>query len=207
MSTDEKDTGTSESETSAVAAAAEKPAVASEASPPASRWTAERKSLLLRGAAAVVLGASVASSVILFLENKESKDLLAAQQGAREAACRYAPVLADYDSKSLDGYFQAVLDGATGDWKKQFEATSTELREALTQGQVTSKATDTQCALRTGDEDSAEAIVVIGTTISSLGTEHKAKPGQLSMVMSLHNDGGRWLVEKVNSPLTATPAQ
>ncbi|MEV0431926.1 hypothetical protein [Nocardia sp. NPDC050413] len=198
MSTDEKDTGTTESDTPAVETA--EPAVTG-------RWTAERKSLVLRAAAALAVGASVASSVILFLENKESKDLLAAQQGAREAACRYAPVLADYDSKSLDGYFQAVLDGATGDWKKQFEATSTELREALTQGQVTSKATDTQCALRTGDEDSAEAIVVIGTTISSLGTEHKAKPGQLSMVMSLHNDGGRWLVEKVNSPLTATPAQ
>ncbi|MGM7646148.1 hypothetical protein ACSVDM_14690 [Nocardia sp. JW2] len=200
MSTDEKDTGAIESGTPTVTTAAPEPAVAE-------RWTAERKTLVIRAAAALAVGASVASSVILFLENKESKDLLAAQQGAREAACRYAPVLADYDSKSLDGYFQAVLDGATGDWKKQFEATSTELREALTQGQVTSKATDTQCALRTGDEDSAEAIVVIGTTISSLGTEHKAKPGQLSMVMSLHNDGGRWLVEKVNSPLTAMPAQ
>ncbi|MEV6218398.1 hypothetical protein [Nocardia sp. NPDC051833] len=167
----------------------------------------DRRRLGLRGAAAVLLGASLAASVFLFFENQNTKDLLAAQQQAREAACHYGPVLADYDSKKLDAYFAAVLDGSTGDWKKQFEATSGELREVLTQGEVTSKVTDTQCAIRTGDEESAEAIVVIGQTISSLGTEHKPKPGQLSMVLRLHNDNGRWLVEKVNSPLTTAPAQ
>ena len=170
-------------------------------------WAMDRKTLGLRGATAIVLGASVATSVFLFVENKSNTDLLEAQQQAREAACHYAPALADYDSKNLDTYFKAVLAGATGDWKKQFESTSTELRDALTQGEVVSKVTDTQCAIRTGDENSAEAIVVIGQTISSLGTEHKPKPGQLSMVLRLHNDNGRWLVEKVNSPLTTAPAQ
>ncbi|TCJ97394.1 hypothetical protein [Nocardia alba] len=168
-------------------------------------WAMDRKTLGLRGAAAIVLGASVATSVFLFVENKNSTDLLDAQKQAREAACHYAPALADYDSKNLDTYFKAVLAGATGDWKKQFESTSTELRDALTQGEVVSKVTDTQCALRVGDENSAEAIVVIGTTISSLGTDHKAKPSQLSMVFNLRNDDGRWLVEKVNSPLTSPP--
>ncbi|WP_278261991.1 hypothetical protein [Nocardia sp. AG03] len=197
MSSDETPTDTTTSD-----------ATTADAAPARTRWwSMDRKSLGLRGAAAIVLGASVATSVFLFVENEDSKDLLAAQQQAREAACRYAPVLADYDSKNLDTYFAAVLDGATGDWKKQFEATSTELRDALTQGEVVSRTTDTQCALRTGDESSAEAIVVIGTTISSLGTEHKAKPGQLSMVLGLRHDDDRWLVEKVNSPLPAVPGQ
>ncbi|MEV0540987.1 hypothetical protein [Nocardia salmonicida] len=168
-------------------------------------WAMDRKILGLRGATAIVLGASLATSVFLFVENKSNTDLLEAQQQALEAACHYAPALADYDSKNLDTYFKAVLAGATGDWKKQFESTSTELRDALTQGEVISKVTDTQCALRSGDENSAQAIVVIGTTISSLGTEHKAKPSQLSMVFDLRNDDGRWLVEKVNSPLTSPP--
>ena len=202
-------TGTS---TAATDTGSEKPPAEASSTPMAagwsSRWRAvDRRQLGLRGAAAVLLGASLAASVFLFFENQSSKDLLAAQQQAREAACHYGPVLADYDSKKLDAYFKAVLDGSTGDWKKQFEATSGELREVLTQGEVTSKVTDTQCAIRTGDERSAEAIVVIGQTISSLGTEHKPKPGQLSMVLRLHNDNGRWLVEKVNSPLTTAPAQ
>ncbi|MEU3010012.1 hypothetical protein [Nocardia asteroides] len=188
----------------------EKPTAEPASEPTPAGWTqrlraVNRRQLGLRGAVAILLGASLAASVFLFFESKESKDLLTAQQQAREAACRYAPVLADYDSKNLDTYFAAVLDGATGDWKKQFDSTSTELREVLSQGEVVSKVTDTQCAIRTGDEESAEAIVVIGQTISSLGTEHKPKPGQLSMVLRLHNDDGRWLVEKVNSPLTTAP--
>lgn len=188
----------------------EKPTAETASAPAAPGWTrrlraVNRRQLGLRGAVAILLGASLATSVFLFFESQESRDLLAAQQQAREAACRYGPVLADYDSKKLDPYFAAVLDGATGDWKKQFDSTSTELREALTQGEVVSKVTDTQCAIRTADEESAEAIVVIGQTISSLGTEHKPKPGQLSMVLRLHNDDGRWLVEKVNSPLTTAP--
>ncbi|GAD85245.1 hypothetical protein FEK33_12650 [Nocardia asteroides NBRC 15531] len=188
----------------------EKPTAEAASEPAPGGWTqrlraVNRRQLGLRGAVAILLGASLAASVFLFFEGQESKDLLTAQQQAREAACRYAPVLADYDSKNLDTYFAAVLDGATGDWKKQFDSTSTELREVLSQGEVVSKVTDTQCAIRTGDEESAEAIVVIGQTISSLGTEHKPKPGQLSMVLRLHNDDGRWLVEKVNSPLTTAP--
>ncbi|MEV6657544.1 hypothetical protein [Nocardia fluminea] len=199
MTNDEKTTSTAPSEELTDTVDAKTPAEAK-------WWVMDRRTLGVRGATAIVLGASVATSVFLFVENKNSTDLLDAQQQAREAACHYAPALADYDSKSLDTYFKAVLDGATGDWKKQFESTSTELRDALTQGEVVSKVTDTQCALRSGDENSAEAIVVIGTTIASLGTEHKPKPSQLSMVFNLRNDDGRWLVEKVNSPLTSPPA-
>ncbi|WP_159843989.1 hypothetical protein [Nocardia sp. CY41] len=162
--------------------------------------------IVLRSAAAVLVGVSVASAGYWYVQAANSKDLLAAHEDARAAACRYAPILANYDSKNLDAYFTAVGDGATGDWKKQFESTSTELRAVLGEGQVTSAARDVQCAIRAGDEHSAEAIVVIGQTITSLGTKGKPAPGQLSMVMRLEKVGDRWLVNKVNSPLTS-PAQ
>ncbi|WP_246023335.1 ABC transporter permease [Nocardia yunnanensis] len=91
--------------------------------------------------------------------------------------------------------------------RKQFDSTSKDLRDVLTQGQVVSKATDVQCAVRNAGADSAEAIVVIGQTITSLGTQGKPAPGQLSMVMRLQRAGGRWLVDKVNSPLAQQPQQ
>ncbi|WP_378734169.1 hypothetical protein [Nocardia brasiliensis] len=162
--------------------------------------------IAVRAAVAVLLCAAVASSVVFFLQNKGNKAVLDANADARTAACEYAPVLADYDAKNLDAYFTAVLDGATGDWKKQFDSTSKELREVLTQGEVVSKVNDVQCAIKTGDESSAEAIVVIGQTITSMGTQGKPAPGQLSMVMRLAKVDGRWLVNKVNSPL-APPQQ
>lgn len=178
----------------------------------AGRWNRLRRlplgrpgPIALRSAAAILVGVSVACACYWYIQNDNSEDLLAAQEDARAAACRYAPVLANYDSKNLDAYFAAVGDGATGDWKKQFESTSAELREVLGQGQVTSATRDVQCAIRAGDEHSAEAIVIIGQTITSLGTKGKPAPGQLSMVMRLEKVGDRWLVNKVNSPLALPP--
>ncbi|WP_255664281.1 MULTISPECIES: hypothetical protein [unclassified Nocardia] len=158
-------------------------------------------------AAALLLVASLGSTGYLFFQNKKHEDLLSAQEQARAAACRYAPVLADYDAKHLDGYVSAVLDGATGDWRKQFDSTSKELRDVLAQGEVVSKVNEVQCAIRGGDTNSAEAIVVIGQTITSLGTKGKPAPGQLSMVMRLERSGDRWLVNKVDAPLAPRPQQ
>ncbi|MET7771446.1 hypothetical protein [Nocardia sp. NPDC005366] len=167
----------------------------------------KKGAVAVRTAAALLLGASLASSVYFFLQDRASDGLLAAHEQARAAACKYAPVLADYDAKNLDSYFAAVLAGATGDWKKQFDDTSRELKEVLSQGEVVSKANDVQCAIKSGDETSAEAIVVIGQTITSLGTQGKPAPGQLSMVMRMEKVDGVWLVNKVNSPLAPSPQQ
>ncbi len=189
------------------------PAAASAEAPEASGGRLSRLkssgkgSIAVRAAAVLVVGASVAAAVFFFLQDRDSQAKLDAQEQARAAACAYAPVLAEYDSKNLDTYFQAVLAGATGDWKKQFDDTSKELREVLTQGEVVSKANDVQCAIKSGDENAAEAIVVIGQTITSLGTQGKPAPGQLSMVMRLENADGKWLVNKVNSPLMPSGAQ
>lgn len=172
------------------------------------RFAFGRRAKVAAGAAvAVALAATSAGCVALFLQDREHRGLLAAHEEAREAACAYAPVLADYDSKNLDKYFKAVLDGATGDWRKQFESTSTELRQVLEQGEVTTKVTDVQCAIREGNTESAEAIVVVGQSVSSLGTQHKPAAGQLSMVLWLRKSGDRWLVEKLNSPLAQTTPQ
>jgi Mce-associated membrane protein len=179
-------------------------------SPAAKRFTILRRpgkpaTIAYRAAATLLLAAALASTVFFYLQNKNNRAIVSAHEDARLAACRYAPVLADYDAKNLDKYFAGVLDGATGDWKKQFDSTSRELREVLTQGEVVSKVNDVQCAIKSGDANSAEAIVVIGQTITSMGTQGKPAPGQLSMVMRLEKVDGRWLVNKVNSPLATPP--
>ncbi|GAB2666057.1 hypothetical protein [Nocardia goodfellowii] len=161
--------------------------------------------IAVRSAAVLLLAAAIASSVFLFQRNEHHKNLLAAEADARAAACAYAPVLVNYDAKKLDDYFTAVLAGATGEWRQQFDATSKDLREVLVQGEVVAKSSDVQCAIRTADENSAEAIVVVGQTITSLGTEGKPAPGQLSMVMRLERSGDRWLVNKLNSPMAQMP--
>ncbi|MFE3446670.1 hypothetical protein ACFXNW_26885 [Nocardia sp. NPDC059180] len=158
-----------------------------------------------RCAVALLLVAAAASTLFFYLQDRDKAAVLAAQEQARLAACEYAPVLANYDAKNLDPYFTAVLDGATGDWHQQFESTSQELREVLAEGQVISAVSDVQCAIKSGDETSAEAVVVIGQTITSLGTQGQPAPGQLSMVMRMEKSGDRWLVNDMNAPLAPSP--
>ncbi|WP_280274662.1 hypothetical protein [Nocardia wallacei] len=155
----------------------------------------------IRSAVAVVLGAAVAGSIYFYVQNEHKQDLLSAQEQARQAACGYGPVLSTYDAKNLDHYVQAVLDGATGDWRKQFETTSRDLGDVLAKGEVVAKTDDVQCAIRSADETSAEALVVMGQTITSLGTKGQPEKGQLSVVMRLEKSGDRWLVNKIDTPL------
>ncbi|WP_459548102.1 hypothetical protein [Nocardia sp. X0981] len=164
---------------------------------------APRRPLVFAGLAAglaLLLGA-LGFAGYLFVREQNTAELLAAHEEVRQAACRYAPVLANYDAENLDPYFSAVLAGATGDWKKEFETTTTELREALTAGQVVSTADDIQCAVKSADATTAEAVVVIEQTITSLGTKGQPAPGQLAMVMRMEKTDGRWLVNQMNTVL------
>ncbi|MEU1984203.1 hypothetical protein [Nocardia sp. NPDC019395] len=171
-----------------------------------SRSGSRRPRVLLTALAVAVVAliGAVGVAGYLFVQERDKAEMLAAHDEVRQAACRYAPVLANYDAKNLDPYFSAVLAGATGDWKKEFETTTTELREALAAGQVVSTAGDIQCAVKSADTTSAEVVVVIGQTISSLGTQGKPAPGQLAMVMRMQKTDGRWLVDQMTSPM-ATP--
>ncbi|WP_068044609.1 hypothetical protein [Nocardia speluncae] len=175
---------------------------------PAAPGSGARPRVLLGALAVAVLlliGA-VGAAGYLYVQERDKAEVLAAYDEVRQAACRYAPVLADYDAQNLEPYFSSVLAGATGDWKKEFETTTGELREALVAGEVVSAAGDIQCAVKTADPTSAEVVVVIGQTITSLGTHGQPAPGQLAMVMRMQKTDGRWLVDQMTSPL-AEPMQ
>ncbi|GGN97038.1 hypothetical protein [Nocardia rhizosphaerihabitans] len=164
-----------------------------------------RRITLGRTVTLVSMVALVAVGVASYLavDNHRIRSREDARAAAQQAACAYAPVLARYDAKNLDTYFAAVLAGATGDWKTEFDATSKDLRDVLTQGQVVSTVGNVQCAIESADETTAQAVAVINQTITSLGTKGVPAPGQLSVTMSLRKDADRWLVSKVSSPMLA----
>lgn len=166
------------------------------------RRPGRKAAVVYRAVAVLLLAAATATAVFYYVQYNRSESLAAARESARQAACAYGPVLANYDAENLDPYFTSVLAGATGDWKREFADTSKEMREALTQAQVVAKAGDVQCAVKSGDENSAEAVVVIVQTITGLGTQGKPMVGQLSMVLRMERDGDKWLVNKANPPLS-----
>ncbi|TCJ93139.1 hypothetical protein [Nocardia alba] len=154
-------------------------------------------------ATALISVAAVATATWLAVDNHGMRAREQAREAAHRAACAYAPTLARYDAKDLDTYFGAVLAGATGDWKTEFDATSRDLREVLMQGQVVATVGTVECAIESADETTAEAVAVINQTITSLGTKGAPAPGQLAVSMTLRKDADRWLVSEVSSPMLA----
>ncbi|MFE3543739.1 hypothetical protein ACFXK0_12255 [Nocardia sp. NPDC059177] len=157
-------------------------------------------------AAALLVGAGgLAAGGWFGWQQHRATGLDRARAEAREAACAYGSLLSTYDATDLDTYFAAVLDHATGAWKQEFAATSADLRDVLVQGQVRSSAGTVECAIATGTADSAEAIVVVDQSITSVGTQQQPRRGQLAITLSLDRSGDRWLTSKVSSPLLRTP--
>jgi Mce-associated membrane protein len=156
-----------------------------------------------RGVAAVVVVAALVVAGLSLWKYTDNRSLADARQDAQNAACAYAPKLFTYDSKNIQQYFDSVLAGATGDFKKDFADTTTnsDLRNAVTQGDVVSKAGQTQCALESGDKSHAEVIAVVGKSVSSVGTKGQAIQGQQTVVLSLRKTDGHWLVDKLTMPL------
>lgn len=148
----------------------------------------------------LLLVASTASAVFFYLQLDEKQDVDDAHAAASAAACDYARGLGNFDYNNLDPYFGSALEGATGEWKTQFDTRRDDLRNLYTQGQVTSHTTDAQCATLSGDADSAEVLVLVTQSVSSVATEGNPQVGQLTMKVGLDNIDGHWLASKLSAP-------
>lgn len=158
----------------------------------------------LAGAAAalgvVLLVAAIVAAVFFYVKWNDKKSEIDNEASARAAACTYAKILPAYDFQNVDAYFKSVLDGATGQFKDEFGKTSQDLRDVITKAQIKSETTDTQCGVKSIKGDSADIVVALGVSISSLGTQGQKVPSQVSMVMTVEKIDGKWLASKLDAP-------
>jgi Mce-associated membrane protein len=86
-----------------------------------------------------------------------------------------------------------VLDGATGEFRTQFEAGTQDLAELVTANQAVSRGEVLEAGIVTADEDSARVLVVADSTVTNTaGTEPQKRHYRLQL--DLVRDDGRWLV-------------
>lgn len=121
---------------------------------------------------------------------------------AREAACKYAPNLGNYDAANLDPFFKNILAGSTGEAKERFTQTSqfAELRKVLKEAQAKSIVDDAQCGVRGGDKEHVDVVVVMSARSGSVGTQGQMVPKQVGIVATMAKVDGKWLVEKLDAP-------
>ena len=121
---------------------------------------------------------------------------------ARETEQRYAAVLdaaraealafTTLDHRTVDEDTARVLEGATGSFKRQFEASLDQLTELATQNESVSKGTVLSAGVVSADADSARVVVVADSTVSNVNTP-SPQPRHYRIQMDLVRQGDEWL--------------
>ena len=110
-------------------------------------------------------------------------------QAARQQAVNFTTL----DYQALDRDLGRVLDGATGDFRSQFEAGTNDLAELVTANQAVSKGEVLEAGIVSDDDDSARVLVVADSTVTNAASEQPQKR-HYRLQMDLVRDGDRWLV-------------
>lgn len=118
---------------------------------------------------------------------------------ALDAAEKYAMVLTGVDPGSIDKNFAEVLDGATGEFKDMYAASSEQLRQLLIDNKAAAHGTVIDAAVKSADKSRAEVLLFIDQSVSNK-TAPEPKIDRSRIVMTMEKVNGRWLAAKVDMP-------
>lgn len=110
-------------------------------------------------------------------------------QAARQAAVNFTTL----DYRVLDRDLGRVLDGATGDFRSQFEAGTKDLSELVRTNKAVSEGEVLEAGLVSDDDDSARVLVVADSTVAN-ASEPQPQKRHYRLQMDMVRDGDRWLV-------------
>jgi Mce-associated membrane protein len=113
-----------------------------------------------------------------------------------QAARQEAVNLTTIDAAHLDRDVQRILDGATGEFKEQFAAGSSELTKLLTTNKSRSTGEVLEAGIVTADDDSAQVLVVVDSMIIN-AEEPKGRLSHYRMQLDLVRQGSRWLTARL----------
>lgn len=171
--------------------------------PPAKRPPARTSTKIAVGAVAALLIAGVTAGIIVLYNNwsrdHEQLALNQARDAASDAACAYVQTMFTYDYTDLESYRASALDGATGDWKSQFETSWPTLSQTMTDSHAHSKAADAHCSATASEKNSAEISAVMNGRFSNDSNGQANSTKQLSFAITMDKVGTRWLCSKLQN--------
>lgn len=168
----------------AVAPATERPATGSRR--PGAR-TLALAGILLAAAACVVL--IVLTGVRLSDAGKTDARRTAVLQAARQQAVNFTTL----DHRTLDRDLGRVLEGATGQFRSQFEAGTKDLSELVKANEAVSEGAVLEAGIVSDDADSARVLVVADSTVTNTA-DPEPQQRHYRMQLDLVLERGQWLV-------------
>lgn len=171
-----------------------------QADSPRRRWLRRptHRTLAL-GAGAALLVAALATSAVLAVKLSEQRAIDNAGQQALAAAQQYALILTSVDGAKLDENFAAVLDGATGEFKKMYSESSNQLKQVLIDNQAKAEGEVIAAGIKSATKDKVEIMLFLDQAVSNkLNPEPRLDRNRI--IITMDKVDGRWLASDVVLP-------
>ena len=149
------------------------------------------------GLAVLLVVLLVAIGLVATSSGSVDEALTARQREVAAAARAEALAFLTVDHEDMDPLIDAVLAGATGDFKEQYESQ----RDTLTREAVRTRATSTAEVVALGvgdqDEDSAAVLVAANSTVTNTSTGSEGQVRYYRLRLGLVREDDRWLTSSV----------
>ncbi|KWX67900.1 hypothetical protein [Mycobacterium sp. NAZ190054] len=163
------------------------------------RVAKDRRGRLLWGAVAATFVVLLAAVGFLGWQLWQERQVAQAGEQARQAAADYAQVLTSIDSERVDENFDAVLDGATGEFKDMYSQSSTELRQLLIDNKAAAHGVVLESAVQSASKDKAVVLLFVDQSVTNTNVpDPRIDRSRIKMTMEYVD--GRWRASKVELP-------
>lgn len=150
------------------------------------------------GALAVVLVALLAAAGLLVTSRASVDDgLTTAQRDVAEAARTEALAFLTVDHDDMDPLIDAVLAGATGDFKEQYESQRAMLTSEAERTEATSTGEVVSLGVGSVDDTSADVVVAANSTVTNTSTGSEPQVRYYRLRLDLVREGDRWLTSNL----------
>jgi Mce-associated membrane protein len=115
------------------------------------------------------------------------------RRAAREETLAFLTI----DHTKMDQLTEQVLDGATGSFKKQYQASLKSLKDSAASQESFSKGQVNEVGLSEVDADSASVFVAAGSAVRNKGTKGETENRSWRIKLTMAKEGDRWLVSQL----------
>lgn len=158
-----------------------------------------RRRRVVRAAVAAALVVALGAIGFLGWQLWQERQIGRAGEQARQAAADYAQILTSIDSAKVDENFDAVLDGATGEFKDMYSQSSTQLRQLLIDNKAAAHGVVLESAVQSASKDKAVVLLFVDQSVTNANVpDPRIDRSRIKMTMEYVD--GRWRASKVELP-------
>ncbi|MEU0875393.1 hypothetical protein [Nocardia brasiliensis] len=118
---------------------------------------------------------------------------------ARLAGCEFGRVAGTYDYANFGEHAGRMLDVTTGGFRDEFERATPKILDALAAHHTKAEVNSVDCRVVSGDANQADVTLTVVQTTTSDATEGMPKTNKMSLLVTVVNVDGRWLVNRAET--------